>query len=125
MKYVFLILSLISCGSYACSDPHNVSLVSLIANPEKFDQKCIWVSGYLHAQFEDSRLYLSKEHADRLLAENSIWVDGVKIELNAKWVSLRGTFNFNDKNNFLPLVVTSKVILSEQIFDGAKKLTER
>jgi len=125
VKYVFLILSFISFGSFACNDARNVSLISLIATPEKFNQKCIWVSGYLHTQFEDSRLYLSKEHADRLFAENSIWVDGAEIELNAKWVSLRGIFNFNEKNNFLPLVVTSKVILSEQIFDGSKKLSER
>ncbi|ALO44314.1 hypothetical protein [Pseudoalteromonas phenolica] len=114
-----------SFGSLACSEARNVSLISLIANPEKFDQKCIWVSGYLHTQFEDSRLYLSKEHADRLFTENSIWVDGTEGELNAKWVSLRGVFNFNEKNNFLPLVATSKVVLSEQVFDGSKRLTER
>jgi hypothetical protein len=141
VKYALLIIFFISCESIACNDPRNVSLISLIASAEKYDQKCVWVSGYMHAQFEDSRLYLSKEHADRLFTENSIWIDGnnypvfdssvgkivreSEIDLNAKWLSVRGVFNFNSKNNFLPSIVTTKVVMSDQVFDGSTKLTER
>jgi hypothetical protein len=52
----------------------NVTLVHLIASPERYDGQIVLASGYLHYRFEDSALYLSKEDADYLEAANAVWV---------------------------------------------------
>ena len=51
-----------------------VSIVHLVANPEKYDGKRVQVFGYLHVRFEDSALYLSKDDADHLIGVNAVWV---------------------------------------------------
>jgi hypothetical protein len=38
----------------------NVTLVHLIASPERYDGQIVLASGYLHYRFEDSALYLSE-----------------------------------------------------------------
>ena len=50
------------------------SLISIIANPERYDGKKIQVNGFLHLEYEDYGLYLSKEDADFLRMENSLQV---------------------------------------------------
>ena len=42
---------------------YNTSLMSIIGNPEKYDEKRVRVSGYLHVRFEDNVLYFSKDDA--------------------------------------------------------------
>ncbi|MDN5287015.1 MAG: hypothetical protein JWR38_3289 [Mucilaginibacter sp.] len=54
-------------------DPE-VSLISLIANPDRYKGKKIRVIGYLHLEFEGNGLYLHKEDYDRAISKNSIWV---------------------------------------------------
>lgn len=51
------------------------SLVSVIANPDNFQGKVIAVEGFLHLKFEDSRLYICKEHADFLVTSNAIAIE--------------------------------------------------
>ena len=55
--------------------PVRVSLVALLANPEKYDGKLVGVYGYLHKKFEDSALYLSKMDGDFLIGKNALWVN--------------------------------------------------
>lgn len=50
------------------------SLISIISNPERYDGKKIQVKGFLHLEYEDYGLYLSKEDADFLRMENSLRV---------------------------------------------------
>ncbi len=52
----------------------DVSLVSLLACPEKYDGSLVRVSGFLHDKFEDKCLYLSKDDADYAITANSIFV---------------------------------------------------
>ncbi|MCW5823110.1 MAG: hypothetical protein KIT34_09925 [Cyanobacteria bacterium TGS_CYA1] len=47
-------------------------MISIIANPEKYDGKNVQVKGFLHLEYEDYGLYLSKEDADYLRTENSL-----------------------------------------------------
>lgn len=58
------------------------SMISIIANPEQYDGKTVQVQGYLHLEYEDVSLYLSKDDADFLCDENALGVnfseDGVK-----------------------------------------------
>jgi hypothetical protein len=53
----------------------DVSLVSLIANPEKYDKQHVRVIGYLNLEFEGSGLYLHKEDYDRSIEKNGLWVE--------------------------------------------------
>jgi len=50
------------------------SIISIIANPERYDGKNVRVHGYLHLEFEDFALYLSKDDADYLRTENSLGI---------------------------------------------------
>ena len=51
-----------------------VSLIKLIANPERYHGKRVRVDGYLHVKFEDSGIYLSKLDEDHLNARNGLWI---------------------------------------------------
>ena len=54
------------------SASNSVSLVSLIANPDKFSGKSILVSGFLSIEPKDNRLYLSESDANYDLVANAI-----------------------------------------------------
>jgi hypothetical protein len=63
--------------------PQSVSLVQLLASPEKYDGQFVRVEGFLHNKFENSALYLSKGDADYLIGKNALWVsysDGVRLQ---------------------------------------------
>jgi hypothetical protein len=85
----------------------SVSLISLIAAPEKYDQKLIRVKGYLNLVFEGNAIYLSKEDCDLGIDKNGLWIDleGVKIDpkdynrCNKQYVILEGTFQIDDKGH--------------------------
>ena len=52
-----------------------VSLIRLIANPEKFNGQKVRVIGYLHLGFEDFVLCLHKEDYIKSISKNGVWVD--------------------------------------------------
>jgi hypothetical protein len=54
--------------------PQSVSLVQLLASPEKHHGQFVRVEGFLHNKFEDSALYLSKPDGDFLIGKNALWV---------------------------------------------------
>src|SRR5690349_3580523 len=55
-----------------------VSLLRLLANPEKYDGKKVRISGFLHVQFEDNAIYFHKDDADHLIGSNALWVDYIE-----------------------------------------------
>lgn len=84
MKY--LISFILACSllagpvSLRPDRPKPVSLIQLIANPEKFDGKLVAVNGFLslgeHPEFVGQQpiLYMNQEDAKNLLLGNSVWV---------------------------------------------------
>jgi len=62
-------------------------LVSLISIPEKYSGKSLAVEGYLHNEYEDQRLYLSKEAADHHMTDYAIGVSFAKNSLLLQAVS--------------------------------------
>ena len=84
--------------------PKPISLIQLIANPEKFDGKVVSVDGYLmigeHPEFVGQQpiLYLHEEDAKNLLLSNSVWVvpsDQMlrnRETLNHMYVTVTGVF---------------------------------
>jgi len=89
---------------------YRVSIIKLIANPEKYHGKKVAVTGLLHYRFEDSSLYISSESEKWNISENALWVnyaDKVEVnplkntpttlkDLDAKFVSVVGFFDMNN-----------------------------
>jgi hypothetical protein len=49
-----------------------VSLVQLLATPEKYDGSLVRVVGFVHLEFEGDALYLHREDFERMLLSNSL-----------------------------------------------------
>jgi hypothetical protein len=147
--FVFSALSVAAQNS-VLTEPyllHPPSLVSVLANPEKYDGKRITVTGFLHVQFEDSGLYLSKEDADYLITENALWVrysTDAKLDwrcgekfpstlglsyFDRRYVTLSGTFNMKERGHMGAFsgVLEDVVSVLEQRrwFDGKKKVVNQ
>jgi hypothetical protein len=119
--------------------PIHTSMVELLATPEEFHGKLVQVSGYLHNQFEDTALYLSKEDADYVNGRQAVWiVVGDKMEtdprkpgeyFDCKRVMVEGIF---DKNigGHLGLYSRggirdiSRIVEEPRFFDGKKRLKD-
>jgi len=78
----------------------NTSLISIIANPEKYNNKRVQVIGYLNLDFEGNAIYLHKEDYLKHISQNGLWVEfsknlvkkvNLKL-LNNNYVILLGTF---------------------------------
>jgi hypothetical protein len=82
-----------------------VSMIQLIASPEKYDGKVVAVIGYLRLEFEGNELFLHEEDYKSHIAKNGIWVNvGPKMkgnadQLNMHYVLLIGTFNAKSKGH--------------------------
>lgn len=78
--------------------PVTVSIIQLIATPERFDGKLVSVTGFLRLEHEAYLLYLNKNDYENVLIENALWVDATeemgkdKKNLELKYVRIIGTF---------------------------------
>jgi hypothetical protein len=78
--------------------PTPVSLVQLIATPERFDGKLVGLVGFCHLEFEGDAIYLHREDFDALLTRNAVAIDlpsSVPPEfqgLSGKYVIVEGRF---------------------------------
>jgi len=97
-----LILTLFSTSSGYNATPDGptvVSLIQLIATPEKFDGKLVSVEGFLHIGREAQLLYLGQEDYKHGLDGDALWFhldenmakDASK--LNRNYVGIVGVFN--------------------------------
>jgi hypothetical protein len=80
-----------------------VSIVRLIATPEKYHDQRIQVVGYMNLEFEGDAIYLHKEDHDKSLYENGFWVSfsgkldkGEIQKLNKRYVLIEGTFDMDN-----------------------------
>ena len=95
---VFSILALPVATSARFGDDQ-VTLLRVLAQPEKYDGQTIQVIGYLHIEFEGNGLYLHKEDFDHGIIGNMIWVNTTEDmqkrlkEINDKYVIIRGVFD--------------------------------
>jgi hypothetical protein len=76
-----------------------VSLVRLIATPEKYDGKAVQVVGFLRLEFEGNAVYIHEVDYKSGITKNAVWVDrNAKVNdradaLNMHYVMLLGTFD--------------------------------
>ena len=105
----FLVLGLCAAFGSAGQKGLKVSLIQLIANPEKYHGKRVRVIGVARIEFEGNGIWLTKEHYEHRIYKNSLWIEpdyktlGSKRqqlqELNGKYVLMDGVFNKNHKGH--------------------------
>ena len=98
LLHLFVIL-LASVAPMRAAEPIDVSMVQLLATPDKFHGKFVRVIGYLHLEFEGNGLYLHSEDELAALPKKGLWFDGT-IETMKKpkdftdqYVLVEGTFD--------------------------------
>jgi hypothetical protein len=72
---VCMVVSVLLAVSARAEEPKNVTMIQLLANPEKFDGKVIRVIGFLRIEFEGNVLYPHREDYENSILGNGIWVD--------------------------------------------------
>jgi hypothetical protein len=83
--------------------PIQVSLIQLIATPEKFDGKLVQVRGFLQMGREGDLIFLDKSSCDNVVPMNAIWIHRSeqmgkdKLKLNRKYVEVLGVFRVGFK----------------------------
>jgi hypothetical protein len=77
-----------------------VSLVALLASPDRYHGKRIQVVGFVHLEFEGNALYLHREDYERGLLSNALWLnvsaDRRRAFANTQYALVEGTFNAED-----------------------------
>lgn len=75
---VGLILAVAVAGTPGASgaqdQPTSVSIIQLLATPERYEGRLIRVQGVAHFAFEESALYLHREDADCMNSSNGLWL---------------------------------------------------
>jgi len=107
--FLFLFLSVLHCNAQSSkdfSDRTDVSLINLIATPEKYQGKIVQVVGYLNLEFEGNAIYIHKEDYENALLKNAVWVDVSRNEaiknakaFNKKYVIMVGVFDMKDNGH--------------------------
>jgi hypothetical protein len=72
-----------------------VSLIQLIATPERFEGRRVQVEGFCRLVFEEQSLYLHREDSELLNTANSVWLDVTREgreALNDTFARVEGTF---------------------------------
>jgi hypothetical protein len=87
-------------GQPSSVDGGNTSIVELIANPLKYDNKRVRIIGFVRLEFEGNAIYLHREDFLHGISENSVWVNVPKAitkeqmtEVNEKYVICEGVFH--------------------------------
>lgn len=83
---------------------HSMSIVALLADPERHHGQRVAVSGFLVLEFEHAALYLDRTSQEAGLQGNGIWIDpplpidnpGMK-KLSRAYVVAEGTFNAKEQ----------------------------
>lgn len=98
MKQAIALILLLSIIAVA-QQPPTVSLIALIAAPERYHGKQVVVPGYMYLQRERSALYLAKADFQHALFKNALYlqVPNQTVEriypLNGCYVEVKGTFD--------------------------------
>ncbi len=88
-----LILTVDSTTAKECTP---VLFSELLANPKKYDLKCIELRGYFVSEYENIALYLSEEDIENHNFQSAIWVDFDKNHPLSSSDSLTKLFNSKD-----------------------------
>ncbi len=132
VRSVLCLLVLTACLPLFSQERVKVSLVQLIATPDRFDGKAVEVKGFLEMDWEGALLYLHQADADNAMLSNAIWVRVTgqmkkdEEKLNKKYVTVRGKFHAGFKEQLgNPLGGIPEVEKVEFWSDPANPLSQR
>lgn len=77
MRNWHLVCLLITIGlvSGCRTETKDVSIIQLIATPEKYSSSHVRIIGYVRLEFEGNSVYLSKEDERSMIFKNGLWLD--------------------------------------------------
>jgi len=87
------------CGKENCSiRVPSVSIIKLVANPQKYHGQRIRVTGLTSMEFEGTAIYLDESHYENMLTDNAIWLSlnswgQAQSHCHLKYCLVEGTFN--------------------------------
>jgi hypothetical protein len=73
----------------------SVSLITLIANPDRYEGKVVRVIGFVQLEFEGNAIYLHEEDFRRAITDNALWMDvpqGFRGYESGSYAIVEGTF---------------------------------
>lgn len=79
-----------------------VSIINLIATPEKYHGMKVQIIGFAVVEFEDTSIFLSKADAEYRIFKNAIWFQSSKKnwkefkKFNGQYVLAEGVFDMNN-----------------------------
>ena len=129
MKLIALacVMTALLVAPIQAQEPTDVTLVRLIASPEKFDGKLIRVIGFLRLEFEGNVLYLHREDYENAILGDGIWVDVTPVvtkqsaTLNMNYVLLEGVFSAGERGHMGMWSGTIKQVRRAQLWRAVKK----
>jgi hypothetical protein len=110
--FMFLLISSCKIGkterSMSNYNSKDISIISVIANPDKFHKKVIHVKGYFTMETEGQAIYLSKNDYEKAIYKNALFlyipyekIKEMGIELPYKgYVEIEGTFDKNSLGSY-------------------------
>lgn len=108
MKNFLLIILIISSTATAQAPVKqsydDISIINLIANPERYSGKLVSFSGIITVEVENNAIWLSKSDMDNSVTKNAVWIkmDSEKfhryISLSERYVIIKGKFTSKDCN---------------------------
>ena len=79
--------------------PTSVSIIQLIANPEKYNGKRVRIIGFVRIEFEGNAIYLHQDYEKLGIYSNALWLDVTdeirkdREKYDGKYVIVVGTFD--------------------------------
>jgi len=93
------IIAAISFLASMASGSESVSIINIIADPERYNGKEVNFGGYMSLEFEGSAIYLSKDDWHNLVTKNGLWcaIDLTAYkEFDNKYVFIEGKFDMTN-----------------------------
>ena len=87
------------------AEPQDVSMVQMIANPEKFDGHRVRIIGFVKLEFEGNAIYLHQEDFDHGMTRNGLWLnisEDIRTrskEFDGHYCLIEGKFNAGAKGH--------------------------
>jgi hypothetical protein len=101
---LFTALALLSTSARS-TEIRDVSMIQLIANPERYDGSPIRLIAFLNLEFEGNALYLHREDYEKSLSANAIWIsltdqqENSSKKLSGGYVLVEGTFRAKERGH--------------------------
>ncbi len=128
-KFVFLVVSLyIGVMSVVQAQTLDISIVKLLASPEKYDGKSVRVIAYLSLEFEENALYFHREDFEKQLFSNGIGIIMTQKEtlkyrrLGRSYIMVEGLFSTSHRGHLETYIGSLHSIKSLTPWHRARKM---